>query len=217
MWDFLKNNLLWTQGASILWWLAICAGASLFIYPRFLFVLTAFFVFSFYFFRNPERICPEALRDATVLICPADGKVVDIQKDEHNGLEGYAQKVSIFLSPLDVHVNRVPFTGVVKKINYKPGTFKLAFLPKSSEFNEHNDVVFLHPNGSDILVRQIAGTVARRICCWVTQDEQVLAGNTFGMIRFGSRVDILLPASINLAMSVGQHVYGGQTVLGRWQ
>ncbi len=216
MWELFKDNLLWTAGVQIMWCIALCAAISFMIFPRFLYVLATFFLFSFYFFRNPKRVCHEALQSNTVLVCPADGKVVDVQQNyAHSGPE-YTQKVSIFLSPLDVHVNWVPFSGSVTNVTYKSGTFKLAFLPKSSEYNERNEVHFKDMQGRSVMVRQIAGTVARRICCWVKKGENVHVGNKFGMIRFGSRVDILLPASVNIAVNTGQRVYGGQTVLGEW-
>lgn len=161
-------------------------------------------------------MCPEALHDDAVLICPADGQVVDIQYDAHNGIDGYAQKVSIFLSPIDVHVQWVPIAGTIERIAHKPGTYSFAFLPKSSEFNERNDVVVRARNGQSIMVRQIAGTIARRICCWVEEGQQVAAGQKYGMIRFGSRVDLLLPENVHVAVGIGQQVLGGHTVLGRW-
>jgi len=174
-------------------------------------------IFSFYFFRNPDRVCIPALDDAAVLICPADGKVVDIVFDSTMQLEGFAQKVSIFLSPIDVHVNWTPMSGTVEDVVYRPGTFSMAFLPKASELNERNDVSIANQKGEKIVVRQIAGTIARRICCWVKKGQSVPAGLKYGMIRFGSRVDILLPANVTLAVGIGQRVVGGQTVLGRWQ
>lgn len=220
MFALLKNNLLWTQGWQIVVASIIVLLFSYVLFPRSLFLavtflVTAFFIFSIYFFRNPQRECSASLHDSTVLVCPADGKVVDVAYSEDNGFEGYAQKVSIFLSPLDVHVNWIPCAGIVKQVRYKTGTFKMAFLPKSSEFNERNDVVLQREDGSTLIVRQIAGTIARRICCWVNEGQQVNAGDKFGMIRFGSRVDILLPRSAQIAVEVGQRVYGGQTVLGR--
>jgi len=211
-----KNNLLWTQGLPIVVVLvAIAIFSFIFFKPLFYFSI-GFFIFSLFFFRNPDRICKEALDDLSVLVCPADGKVVDIVYDKDNGLQGYAQRVSIFLSAFDVHVNWVPISGVVKEVKYKKGAFKLAFLPKSSELNERNDLLISDQNGKTIKVRQIAGLVARRICCWVNKGESVKAGQKYGMIRFGSRVDIFLPAEVTLNVGIGQRVYGGQTVLGRW-
>lgn len=212
----LKNNLLWTQGLPIVLVLAAVALFSVLFFRPLLVVVVLFFIFSVYFFRNPERVCKEALKDKTVLICPSDGKVIDIGYDKENGFEGYTQKVSVFLSAFDVHVNWVPTSAVVKEVKYKTGTFKFAFLPKSSEFNERNDLLLLCDNGKTIKVRQIAGMVARRICCWVKADDNLKRGYKYGMIRFGSRIEIFLPDTVKLDIGIGQRVYGGQTVLGRW-
>ncbi|MFC1841929.1 phosphatidylserine decarboxylase family protein [Candidatus Dependentiae bacterium] len=216
MFYIFKNNLLWVHGLPIVIVLAALAIFSFFFFKPLIYVVLALFLFSVYFFRNPDRVCKEAIDDTSVLVCPADGKVIDIVYDKHNGLEGYAQRVSIFLSAFDVHVNWVPMSGVVKDIVYKKGAFKLAFLPKSSELNERNDLLISDQNGRTIKVRQIAGLVARRICCFVKKGDVVKSGQKFGMIRFGSRVDIFLPAEVTLNVGIGQRVYGGQTVLGRW-
>jgi len=212
----LKNNLLWTQGLPIVIVLAAVMIFSMLFFKPLFYVAIGFFIFSLYFFRNPDRMCKEALDDPAVLVCPADGKVVDIVYDKENNLDGYAQRVSIFLSAFDVHVNWAPMSGMVKEVVYKKGAFKLAFLPKSSELNERNDLLISDQNGKTIKVRQIAGLVARRICCWVKEGETVKAGQKYGMIRFGSRVDIFLPADVKINVGIGQRVYGGQTVLGRW-
>jgi len=212
----LRSNLLWSEGLAIATVLGIVGIVSFFFFRPLFYVIVGFFLFSLYFFRNPERTCQAALTDSSVLVCPADGKVVAISRDANNGFEGFAQRISIFLSPLDVHVNWTPIAGVTKKITYKPGAFKIAFLPKASELNERNDLLLESSDGKTILVRQIAGLVARRICCWVTEGERVAFGQKYGMIRFGSRVDIFLPENVKLDIGVGQRVYGGQTVLGRW-
>lgn len=215
--SIIKNNLLWSHGRPII---ALCGIGMilgfLFFSPLWYGSL-CFFLFSIYFFRNPLRICESAVRDGAVLVCPADGKVVAIEYDPDNGIEGYARKVSIFLSPFDVHVNWVPYAGVVAAMQYRPGAFLCAFLPKSSELNERNDVVFRHLNRHTVLVRQIAGIVARRICWWVTPHTRVRLGDTFGMIRFGSRVEVFVPAEVEVQLTVGQRVYGGHTVFGIWR
>lgn len=211
----LESNLLWTEGRQIVAVLIALALGSLFFYRPLFWVTAALFFFSLYFFRNPERVCPQAINDPAVIICPADGKVVDVQVGAAHELEGFAKKVSIFLSPLDVHVTWAPIAGEVESITYRPGSFTLAFLPKSSELNERNDIRIKTQNGTTLMVRQIAGTVARRICCWVQPHDVLKAGDKIGMIRFGSRVDLLLPENVELAVSVGQRVYGGQTVVGK--
>lgn len=215
MFSFITTNLIWTQSVWIVIVLAAVAVLAWFIARPVTYVAILAFIFCFYFFRNPDRVCPEALVDDTVIVCPADGKVVDIQYDPNGGFKGYHQKISIFMSPLNVHVNRIPVAGTIEKIEYVPGQFMMAFLPKSSELNEHNDLVIKRVDGKSVLVRQIAGTVARRIVCWVEQGQSVLAGQKYGMIKFSSRVDLFLPEQAKIDIKVGQKVYGGKTVIGR--
>lgn len=212
----IKNNLLWTQGISIAVVILAVAVFSLFFFRPLFYVALVFFVFSIYFFRNPDRVCKEALSDKSCIICPSDGKVIDIVYDKDNGIEGYSQKVSIFLSAFDVHVNWAPITGKINEVKYRKGAFEFAILPKSSELNERNDIVILAQDGRTIKVRQIAGMVARRICCWVKENDDIKAGDKYGMIRFGSRMEIFLPDSAKINVGVGQRVYGGETVLARW-
>lgn len=214
--SFLTSNLLWSEGWYILVWLIVSFLIGWIFFRPLSYVSLLFLIFSFYFFRNPDRLSVAALYDDTILVCPSDGMVVDIQYSAENNLEGYAQKVSIFLSPFDVHVNWTPMAGIIKETKYRPGTFSMAFLPKSSELNERNDII-IASDDKHITVRQIAGTIARRICCWVMPGQKVPLGHKYGMIRFGSRVDVLLPQNVALAVGVGQHVYGGQTVLGQWK
>ena len=214
MFQSITSNLLWTESPWIVALLLVVGLIGWFFFKPVFYGALLLFAFCFYFFRNPERMCPEALVDQNVLVCPADGKIVDVSYDPNGGFNGYYYKVSIFLSPLNVHVNWIPISGIIKKIEYVPGKFMMAFLPKSSELNEHNDIVIDH-NGTTILVRQIAGTVARRIVCWAHEGQQVAAGQKYGMIKFSSRVDILLPKEIALEVNGGQKVYGGKTVLGR--
>jgi phosphatidylserine decarboxylase len=211
---FIKSNLLWTQGRYLALSLIAIGLASYFLYMPLLLGIIPFFIFCFYFFRNPTRICPQAKNDKCVIISPSDGKIVDIVHSSQHNLNGYAYRVSIFLSPIDVHVNWLPIDGVIAQVTYHPGTFVPAYVPKSSELNERNDIVIANEHAT-IMVRQIAGIVARRICCWVNQGDTLKAGDTFGMIKFGSRVDLFLPESVALNVSVGERVYGGRTVMGR--
>jgi phosphatidylserine decarboxylase len=216
MLSWITDNLLWSQGQLIVFLCVLAAVIAYCTFPRLLYVVLLFFIFSFSFFRNPTRISPQALSDDSLIVSPADGKVVAIEHDPSNGFNGYARKISIFLSPLDVHVNWVPFAGTIEKMQYKPGAFAFAFLPKSSELNERNDVTFKHPNGQPVMVRQIAGTVARRICWWITPGQQMTVGDKFGMIRFGSRIEIFLPENVEILVSMDQRVYGGDTIIGKW-
>jgi len=166
---FFSANLIWTEGRIILISTLVFILLFWLLYKPVAVLGIIFLLWSFYFFRNPQRICAEALSDDNVLICPADGRIVDIQYDPEK-IDGYSCKVSIFLSALDVHVNWAPISGRIVDIQYKPGAFMFAFLPKSSLLNERNDVVIEGKEGRTILVRQIAGLIARRICCWLKKE-----------------------------------------------
>jgi phosphatidylserine decarboxylase len=210
------TNLLWTEGRSILavtgflfvvgilWWFPLAL------------IALAFALFSFYFFRNPERTCPEAATDSSIIVSPADGRVVAVDYDPLNGFDGYPYRVAIFLSVTDVHVNRAPMAGTIEQISYHAGSFKPAFVPKSSELNERNDITLVGTYGRRMQIRQIAGMIARRIVCWSKQQDTVVQGELYGMIKFGSRVEILLPQNVALYISKGTRVYGGKTIMGRW-
>lgn len=215
MFSMITSNLIWSESPWIVIILVLAALIGWFLFKPAFYAAVVLFLFFFYFFRNPERICPEALVDSNVIVCPADGRVVDINYDPNGGLSGYHQKISIFLSPLNVHVNWTPVAGIIEKIEYVRGKFMMAFLPKSSELNEHNDMVIQHASGKKILARQIAGTVARRIVCWAHENQHVAAGQKYGMIKFSSRVDLFLPKEAEIQVRVGQSVYGGKTVIGR--
>lgn len=217
MMNWLTKNLLWTEGRRLVVVLAVTALLAFFLFKLALYAVAVAFVFCFYFFRNPERVCRTAQENDKVLVSPADGWVVGIDKASTHNLEGYAQRVSIFLTPFDVHVNWVPCAGIVKQVLYHNGTFALAFLPKSSDKNERNDVIIITAHHEQIKVRQIAGTIARTIVCWVRSGQGLLAGQKFGMIKFGSRVDVFLPENVRIAVTNGQRVKGGETILGYWQ
>jgi phosphatidylserine decarboxylase len=208
------NNLIWTQAPNLVFFIVLAAIIGWLLYRPILYTAVIIFLACFFFFRNPtDRVCPEAMLDKNVIVCPADGHVVDISHDPL-ALAGYHQKVSIFLSPIDVHVNWTPIGGKIESINYVGGKFIPAFLPKSSELNEHNDVIIRHISGKTVLVRQIAGTLARRICCWLNIDQKVKPAQKYGMIKFSSRVDVFLPAGTRIDVKMGQSVIGGCTVLG---
>lgn len=208
------GNLLWSQGFTLLMFIIGIWILSFLMYRPLSYLVLLFFFFCVWFFRNPQRVCPELQYDKSVLVCPADGKVVDINFGDVG--YGFKQKVSIFLSMFDMHVQRSPVAGTISHADYHEGAFMFAFLPKSSELNERNDVYMLVDREKRIMVRQIAGTIARRICCWVHAGDHLQAGDSFGMIRFGSRVEIFLPEDVTLEVGMGQRVYAGQTVLGRW-
>jgi phosphatidylserine decarboxylase len=178
----------------------------------------AFTLFCLYFFRDPERIPPA--RPGLVL-APADGHVVSVMPARPPVELGMGEetrwRIAIFLSVLDVHVNRMPCDGTVTRIAYHHGKFLSANLDKASEENERNAVALRLPDGRDIAVVQIAGLIARRILCDAKVGDAVQAGDRFGIIRFGSRTDIYLPSGVEPMVAVGQTMIGGETVLAELQ
>lgn len=213
MFASLRANLVWQEGKALLYGLLCVAFLGLFFWPLLLGAMV-FFLGAFYFFRNPERVCPEAQQNKTVLICPADGKIVSVEPVDD---DRFSYKVAIFLSPFDVHVNWAPVSGKIEQVKYHQGAFAMAFLPKSSELNERNDVLLKMESDTFILVRQIAGTLARTIVCWVREGENITSGQKYGMIKFGSRVEVFVPGNVSLTVKKGERVFGGRTVLGRLQ
>lgn len=172
-------------------------------------VLTAFGLACMGFFRNPQRRIPP---EDTVLVSPADGKVLQVLEVE-DGFVGPGYRIDIFLSVLDVHVNRVPSSGKIEFIKYRSGRFFSAFKDKASDDNERNDLGITGKWGN-LRVAQIAGSVARRIVCHVREADDVETGQLFGMIRFGSRAELTFPKNYRPCVSPGQHVRGGETVVG---
>ncbi len=211
-----QRNLLLREGRSIAIFLIAACAIGFVVCKPLLYGALGVLVFCLYFFRNPERTCPEAVADTSLIVSPADGRIVDVSCDNGNASGDYPFKISIFLSVFDVHINRVPCSGTVARIAYTPGAFVPAFVAKSSLANEHNDLVLVCNNKCLVVVRQIAGIVARRIRCWVKEGAVLNVGEPYGMIIFGSRVDILLPSSAAIHVTKGQRVRGGQTVIGRW-
>jgi len=176
------------------WWISI----------GFLFI-AAFLAF---FFRNPSRPLPT---DPDVVVAPADGRVTVVRR---SGPTEPDSLISIFLSPLDVHVNRAPIAGRISDMTYKAGKFMMATRKEARLYNEQNMLVF---EGDELTVKctQIAGILARRIVCWKKIGDRVKCGESFGMIRFGSRTDLLLPPAVEVSIEEGMHVKGGVTVVGR--
>jgi phosphatidylserine decarboxylase len=171
--------------------------------------------FTLYFFRDPLRSPPPGAEQGHLLLAPADGKVVFVgDAEEPIYLKGPAQQVSIFLSPLDVHVNRVPADGVVEYTNYVPGEYLVAWHPKASELNERSEIGLRHPSGTPVLFKQIAGAVARRIVFSLSEGDTVTAGQRFGIVKFGSRMDVLVPPGIPIEVQIGDRVVAGVSILG---
>jgi len=174
------------------------------------FVLTLFALWVAYFFRDPERNGP---RGEHMVIAPADGKVVLIQEvDEPTFMGGRTTRVSIFMNVFNVHVNRYPVSGTVRYVKYNPGKFLNAAVEKSSTENEQSSVGIETPNGR-VLVRQIAGLIARRIVTYSKEGEQVEQAQRMGLIRFGSRVDVFLPAGATVRVKIGEMTIAGSTVI----
>ncbi|OYV39262.1 MAG: phosphatidylserine decarboxylase [Acidocella sp. 20-61-6] len=173
-----------------------------------------FALFCLYFFRDPERVAPPR---GNVFLAPADGLVVSIEQavpPVELGLgEILRPRVAIFLSVLDVHVNRAPIAGTVTRIAYRAGKFLNAAEDKASDDNERNALAMKLPSGHEIAVVQIAGLIARRILCDVKEGQSLAAGERFGIIRFGSRTDLYLPEGTVPLVAVGQRMIGGETVI----
>lgn len=166
-------------------------------------------LFVVWFFRNPERKIPG---NAKLILSPADGKILRVEEVAgHAPLEGPLKKISIFMSLLNVHVNRMPCDGVIEDVRYHKGRFVSANLDKASQDNEKNELLIRMPGGGKILVIQIAGFIARRIVCWAAQGMRLQKGERFGLIRFGSRVEAFLPGGTRIMVSAGDKVRGGET------
>ena len=175
----------------------------------FLFCLTAFVI---WFFRNPQRTTPE---NGRMVISPADGRVIRIEETTSDELPGRTfQKVSIFMNVFNVHVNRIPCSGEVRFIRYRAGKFLSANLDKASALNERNIVLLCTADGREIMTVQIAGLIARRIVCWLKEGMQVSRGERFGLIRFGSRVELFLPIESTILVRTGDKVRAGETTIG---
>lgn len=172
------------------------------------FALTLFIVF---FFRDPERITPEG---RGIFCSPADGKVILIRETEEDELlNERALELSIFMSPLDVHVNRSPYDGVVRAVKHYPGFFFAAFKKESSILNEHVTMLLEGEQGR-VVIRQVAGFLARRVVCRVKPGDLLKQGQRYGLIKFGSRLDIFLPLNTQIKVKLNDKVRAGETILG---
>jgi phosphatidylserine decarboxylase len=166
------------------------------------------------FFRDPERIPPVG---EGLIVAPADGKVVSVAElREGAGFTDAATRISIFLSPLDVHINRTPVEGKIQHVRYQPGRFLPAYKDEASERNERNALTVVDAQGRGFGVVQVAGVLARRIVCRVKQGDSLARGERFGLIMFGSRTDVYLPNGSRVDVVEGQRVRGGETVIGRF-
>lgn len=202
-----REGMPFVAGAAVLTGGAWLAGWTI---PTCLFgTLT---LFTAWFFRNPSRQIPA---QAGIVVAPGDGKVMAIDREfEPRYLKDSSIRVSIFLNVFDVHVNRTPCAGAVEDIVYQPGKFIAANKPEATIQNEQNALCLKTAEGVKVLCVQVAGLIARRIVCWLTAGARVAAGERYGLIRFGSRMDLYLPATSTIRVSVGDRVKGGETIVG---
>lgn len=190
-------HFYWPENAPLMWFARILSLLLLIVILQ--------------FFRSPRR---KIKTDESHVLCPADGKVVVIEEtDETEYFKDKRIQISVFMSPVNVHVNRNPITGVIKYFKYHPGKYLVAWHPKSSTENERTTIVTENSAGIPVLFRQIAGALARRIVWYVKEGDKVKQGEQFGFIKFGSRVDIFVPLGTDIKVAMGDVVKGGQTVL----
>jgi phosphatidylserine decarboxylase len=186
--------------------LLILGGLSAFLHkPIFTIIIVILAAFVAFFFRNPDRKIPDG---KNLIVSPADGKVVKISRKEDG-----EQTVCIFLNVFNVHVNRSPIDGSIKQFEYKRGKFKVAFDDEASKVNEQN-IVTIANDDIQVVVKQVAGLIARRVICWNEPGDMLERGELFGLIRFGSRVDMVLPDFAKIRVKVGDCVKGGSSIIG---
>lgn len=189
---------------------AVLAGALGWVVSAY--VLGGLALFAAWFFRNPKRVVPRTPR---TIVAPGDGRVIAIEEEyEPRYLKDRGVRVSIFLNIFDVHVNRIPCDGTIEHIVYQPGRFVTANRPEATLHNEQNALMIRTAGGGKVLCSQVAGLIARRIVCWASPGEAVACGERFGLIRFGSRVDTVLPLGTKVRVALGDSVKGGETILG---
>lgn len=192
--------------------LATSCLVALLLFPPAVILLAGLLVFSLYFFRDPERRPPS---DETLAVSPADGVVVEVKEtDEEEFIKNRVNRIGIFLSVFDVHVNRAPIGGEITHSEARTGRFVDARNPSSAEINARRTWV-IRGHGMTIVVRQITGAIARRICAWKQVGERVERGERFGMIRFGSRTEVDLPIESEILVQLGDRVRGGETAIAR--
>lgn len=181
------------------------AGFGLY-WPAAIFLLVAAFICNF--FRDPDRIVPP---DPNAMVSPADGRVMEVREESFE--DRPVRRVSIFMSPLDVHVNRAPIAGIIGAISYRSGSFHIASQPEASVENEQNVFTISGERGA-VVVKQIAGVLARRIVFWKRTGDAIERGERVGLIKFGSRVDVLVDPSVELRVKVGETVRAGSSIIG---
>lgn len=200
-WIIIAISLLLSIGGYILHW---SAGLA----------FTLFALFSLYFFRNPKRVSPKTENG---IISPADGKIIFIGEDNERYFSNEPRKkISIFMSPFNVHVNRAPVSGTITNTHYQKGKFLAAFDKRASLENEQSSLEITTPQGKKLVFVQIAGWLARRIVSYPKPNDVLKTGEIFGVIRFGSRMDVYFPHNVELKIQMNQHVKAGETLLGEF-
>lgn len=193
------TGIIWSDNSLVKW--------------TFLFFSLIIYVFILFFFRLPVRNLEP---DSGLIYAPADGKVVVIEETVEKEYFGDSRlQISIFMSPFNMHSNRYPVSGQVKYVCYHPGNYMVAWHPKSSELNERSSIVIETEGGEEILIRQIAGAVARRIVTYAKKDQMVTQGDELGFIKFGSRVDIFLPLGTEIEVPILQHVRANKSIIAK--
>jgi len=191
--------------------LLVLAGAAYLLeWPVVAVVLACLALFVFSFFRDPHRVIPQ---EAGAIVSPADGRVVVVTDEENAGRAG--KRISIFLAVWNVHVNRAPAEGVITDFQYKPGRFLAAMKAEASLQNEQN-IFTLKTDAGEMVFKQIAGLIARRVVSWKNPGDRVARGERIGLVRFGSRADVWLPADAEILVKIGENVKGGSSVLAKW-
>jgi phosphatidylserine decarboxylase len=192
-------NMIWQGHSLLIWSFLVCS--------------LMFYIFILFFFRYPSR---KLEPDHGLIYAPADGKVVVIEETvEKEYFKDKRLQISIFMSPFNMHSNKYPVSGRIKYVEYHPGNYMVAWHPKSSELNERSTIVIETEDGTEILVRQIAGAVARRIVTYAKVDQDILQGAELGFIKFGSRVDIFLPLGTEVEVPILQQVRANKSILAR--
>ncbi|KAF0193776.1 MAG: phosphatidylserine decarboxylase [Bacillota bacterium] len=207
-------KLILREGSLYLYILSIFALILFFIHPLFVSLPVAVFFFLLFFFRDPIREHPAEKAGEFSFLSPADGKVTAVDEvEEPYFFKGRAKLVTIFLSPFNVHVNRVPISGKVVRVEHKIGKFKPAYVVDAPSVNERNYVALENEHTKCLLV-QIVGVLARRVVCWVKSGDDVVRGEKFGLMKFGSCMQVFMPIEAETRVKVGEHVVGGETVIG---
>ena len=203
------SNILFVAGICLILWIIYLFKRKVTIFPGIVFTLLT--LATMWFFRDPDRIITQGER---ILLSPADGKVMEVSDYEFE--DGSINRMlSIFLSPFNVHVNRSAVTGVVEKVVYQPGKFLPAYKTEAGEFNEMNVITVKCPEGT-VVMRQVVGAAARRVVCNLREGQSVKAGDRMGVMKFGSRMDLILPDNVEIKVKPGEAVKAGQSIIGEW-